>query len=91
MVRRLTYIVADLHGRADRFHEVLDTVHFSAEDQMYILGDVIDRNPDGIMILREIMCAENMHMLLGNHEYMMINAIDDPGYQINPWFTNLDL
>ncbi len=58
---------------------------------MYILGDVIDRNPDGIMILREIMCAENMHMLLGNHEYMMINAIDDPGYQINPWFTNLDL
>ena len=32
-----------------------------------------------------------MHMLLGNHEYMMINAIDDPGYQINQWFTNLDL
>lgn len=58
---------------------------------MYILGDVIDRNPDGIKILCEIMSADNMHMLLGNHEYMMINAIEDPGYHINPWFTNLDL
>lgn len=91
MVRRLTYIVADIHGRADRFHEILDTVHFSDRDQMYILGDVIDRNPDGITILCEIMSADNMHMLLGNHEYMMINAIEDPGYQINQWCTNLDL
>lgn len=91
MVRSLTYIVADIHGRADRFHEILEIVHFSSEDQIYILGDVIDRNPDGILILREIMSAVNMHMLLGNHEYMMVNAIDNPKYQINQWFTNLDL
>lgn len=91
VVRRLTYIVADIHGRADRFHEILDNIHFSDSDQLYILGDVIDRNPDGLIILCEIMSADNMHMLLGNHEYMMINAIDDPGYQINQWFTNLDL
>ena len=91
MVRRLTYIVADIHGRADRFHEVLDMVQFADEDRVYILGDVIDRNPDGIKILCEIMSTDNMHMLLGNHEYMMINAIEDPGYQINQWFTNLDL
>lgn len=37
------------------------------------------------------MSTDNMHMILGNHEYMMINAIEDPGYQINQWFTNLDL
>lgn len=91
MVRRLIYIVADIHGRADRFHEILEKVHFSDEDQLYVLGDVIDRNPDGLTILCDIMSADNMHMLLGNHEYMMINAIDDPGYQINQWFTNLDL
>lgn len=90
-MRRLTYIVSDVHGRADRFHEIIDKVNFTDEDQMYILGDVIDRNPDGITILCEIMSADNMHMLLGNHEYMMVNAIDDPGYQINQWCTNLDL
>ena len=66
-------------------------VHYSDEDQLYILGDVIDRNPDGIKILLEIMPAGNMHMILGNHEYMMLNAVEDSGYQINQWFTNLDL
>lgn len=66
-------------------------IRFSDGDQVYILGDVIDRNPDGIAVLREIMSAGNMHMLLGNHEYMMINAVENPDAVINPWFTNLDL
>ena len=91
MVRQLIYVLADIHGRADRFHEVLRAIGFSKEDKLYILGDVIDRNPDGIRILEEIIASENMQMLLGNHEYMMMNAIEDPDFQINQWFTNLDL
>lgn len=91
MVSSLVYVLADIHGRADRFHEVLETIGFSKDDTLYVLGDVIDRNPDGIRILEEIMAAGNMEMILGNHEYMMINAIEDPGFQINEWFTNLDL
>lgn len=55
------------------------------------MGDVIDRNPDGIQILEEVIESRNMQMLLGNHEYMMMNAIKSPGFQINQWFTNLDL
>ena len=66
-------------------------MRFSRKDTLYILGDVIDRNPDGIGLLEEIMAAENMHMLLGNHEYMMIDAIEDPDFRINEWFTNRDL
>lgn len=87
----LIYVLADVHGRADRFHEVLNSIGFSKGDKLYILGDVIDRNPDGIQILEEIISSENMQMLLGNHEYMMLNAIENPDFQINQWFTNLDL
>lgn len=87
----MIYVLADIHGRADRFHEVLDSIGFSENDTLYILGDVIDRNPDGIEILEEIISSKNMEMLLGNHEYMMLNAIDEPYFQINQWFTNLDL
>ncbi len=45
---------------------------------MYILGDVIDRNPCGIQILMEVMNSANMFMILGNHEYMMLNVLQSP-------------
>ena len=88
---KMTYIIADIHGRADRFHSILKQIHFSEEDTLYILGDVIDRNPDGIQILLEIMDAANMPMLLGNHEYMMLNVVDAPvGYPEEYWAAELE-
>ena len=81
----MTYVLADIHGRGDRFHQVLDRIALRDCDSLYILGDVVDRNPDGISLLQEIMAAENMHMLLGNHEHMMIQALEDPGRLLNDW------
>ena len=69
------YVVSDIHGEADRFYAMLEKIHFSADDTLYILGDVIDRGPDGIPLLREIMAASNLVMLLGNHEYMMLDYL----------------
>ncbi len=74
----MTYVIADVHGRADRFHSILRQIRFSDTDVLYILGDVIDRNPDGIPILLEVMAAGNMQMILGNHEYMMLNVVNAP-------------
>ncbi len=71
----MTYIISDIHGRIDRFHNILNQIHFSESDILYVLGDVIDRNPDGIAILSEIIKTENIVMLLGNHEYMMLNVM----------------
>lgn len=65
------YVVSDLHGESLLFHKLLDMIHFSNEDHMYIIGDVIDRGPDGIAMLLEIMATPNMTLLLGNHELMM--------------------
>ena len=67
-----TYVVSDLHGEAQLFHKLLDQIHFSSEDHLYILGDVIDRGQDGIALLLEIMATSNMTLLLGNHEHMML-------------------
>ena len=66
------YVLSDIHGEGDRFHRMLERIGFSSEDTLYILGDVIDRGSDGIDLLREIMASPNMVMLLGNHEYMML-------------------
>ena len=74
----MTYVISDIHGQKDKFDTMLKNINFSENDHLYILGDVIDRGPDGIKIIQEIMKHDNMHMLLGNHEYVMLDALDDP-------------
>ncbi len=72
----MIYVMSDIHGNSKAFHSVLNQIKLTENDTVYILGDVIDRHPDGIEILQEIMKMPNVKMLLGNHEYMMLNSVD---------------
>lgn len=69
------YCMSDIHGELDKFERMLDLIHFSDEDHLYILGDVIDRGALGVDILRRIMEESNMTMLLGNHEQMCLDTL----------------
>ena len=71
----MTYVLSDIHGNLKRFEAIMDQINLQPTDTLYILCDVVDRFPDGIKILRQIMKMPNVKMLLGNHEHMMINAI----------------
>ena len=84
------YVMGDIHGEADRFHAMLEKIHFSEEDTLILLGDVIDRGPDGIALLQEIMEMPNVIMLLGNHEYMMLQYLSPSatGTEIRRWNRN---
>lgn len=73
----MTYVLSDIHGNLQRFESIMDQINLQPTDTLYILGDVVDRFPDGIKILRRIMKMPNVKMLLGNHEHMMLNAIGD--------------
>ena len=72
----MTYVMADLHGNVQRFRNVMEKIDLKADDTLYVLGDVIDRYPDGVAILQTLMELPQAKMLLGNHEYMMLNALD---------------
>lgn len=63
------YVCSDIHGRYDRYLKLIDML--KEDDTLYILGDVIDRNPGGIDILKDIMKRNNVVLLLGNHENFM--------------------
>ncbi len=69
------YVLSDIHGEAPRFWKMLELTGFGDEDVMYVLGDVIDRGSDGVELLRYILDAENIHMLLGNHEQICLDAL----------------
>ena len=88
------YVLADIHGDLRRWYSILKQIDL--QDELYILGDVIDRHPYGIDILLEIMNMPNAHMLLGNHEYMMLMSLkedehtdsNDFHYWREQWFYN---
>lgn len=84
------YVVSDIHGEADRFYAMLDKIQFSDEDTLYILGDVVDRGPDGVALLQKIMTTPNVVMILGNHECMMLDyLVSDPDpVAIRRWNKN---
>lgn len=65
-----TYCISDIHGCYDEYMELLEKIHFSDEDTLYNLGDIIDRGPEPMKVLRDIMARPNVISILGNHEYM---------------------
>ena len=71
-----TYIMSDLHGAFDELNEMLELIQFSQEDTLYILGDVVDRGDNGIEILQMVMKTPNIKMILGNHEYMLLQFFE---------------
>lgn len=71
----MKYVISDIHGMYKQYVKMLKLINFSDDDELYIIGDVIDRGDGGVKILRSIMQHPNMHMLLGNHELMALEAI----------------
>ncbi len=71
----MIYVTSDLHGYPlEKFKEMLETVNFSSDDFLYVLGDVIDRRDDGVRILKWLMLQPNAQLILGNHEAMMLEC-----------------
>ena len=50
----MIYTISDIHGCYDKYQELLRTIHFSPDDTLYVLGDVIDRGPDGFKTLLDM-------------------------------------
>ncbi len=91
----MIYVLSDIHGNERRFLSIMRQIDLQSADTLYVLGDVIDRYPGGIRILRKIMDMPNAKMILGNHEYMMLRALGQPyddnwddGRALEHWYRN---
>ena len=65
----MIYAMSDIHGCFDKYQAMLSEIQFKSTDTLYVLGDVIDRGPDGIKILQDMNGRSNMIPILGNHEF----------------------
>lgn len=92
----MIYVISDIHGHYDEFVEMLKKIDFKDEDVLYVLGDCIDKGPKSIDTLLYCLEHENIHMCLGNHEFMMYQYIRsikqdnwfDKKYYQAQWFGN---
>lgn len=70
-----TYVIADIHGCADEYFALLDKIGFSLDDTLFVLGDAMDRGPEPIRVLRDLMQRENVYYVLGNHDAMFLEVL----------------
>ena len=59
------YVLSDIHGNKEAFDTILSMIDLKPEDQLYILGDVIDRGEYGIELLQQIRTMPNCTLLMG--------------------------
>lgn len=83
----MTYVMSDLHGCYDEFISMLKLVDFNESDELIIVGDVVDRGSDSMKIIKHIINEDNITLLRGNHEDMMIDAFNHNDY-FNHWIMN---
>ena len=68
------YLIGDLQGCAGPFDRLLQTIGFSpSRDTLYLLGDLVNRGPDSLGVLRQLMSmGTSAHCLLGNHDLSLL-------------------
>jgi serine/threonine protein phosphatase 1 len=76
--RRL--VISDIHGCARTFNTLLGTIGLSPQDQLFLLGDYIDRGPDSGAVLSKILQlmgrGYQIYPLRGNHEQYLLEAAE---------------
>ncbi len=68
------YCIGDLQGCGAPFERLLETIGFSpSRDTLYLLGDLVNRGPDSLAVLRRVSQLGNAaQSLLGNHDLHLL-------------------
>ena len=68
------YLIGDLQGCDAPFQRLLQTIDFSpSRDTLYLLGDLVNRGPDSLAVLRRLSAlGDAAQCLLGNHDLHLL-------------------
>lgn len=64
----MTYVMSDLHGHYQKYLKMLELIDFRDSDELYILGDVVDRGEESVQLLTDMSMRSNVFPIMGNHD-----------------------
>ncbi len=86
------WFIGDIHGEIGLLEKLLEAILKYDPQQITFVGDYIDRGPYSREVVDRIMSLEvPVACLMGNHELMMLSAIEDSALGYNPmelWYRN---
>jgi serine/threonine protein phosphatase 1 len=85
-----TIAIGDVHGCSLALAAVLDVIAPGPDDTIVSLGDYVDRGPDSagvIELMLELGQRARLVPLLGNHELMMLSAIEHGAEHTHYWLV----
>lgn len=92
------FVVGDVHGQALALQETLTTIsaipRTAARRKLVFLGDIIDRGPQNLQAIQLTLstqgaaCVDEVVLLPGNHELMLLDALEDPMRYMGDWLDN---
>ncbi|MEM8580901.1 MAG: metallophosphoesterase [Pseudomonadota bacterium] len=92
---RLTYAVGDIHGRADLLERMISLIEEDRAGQpadVVFLGDYIDRGANSASVLQRLRTLDlpeaDIHCLMGNHERMLLDFLENPIAEGPRWLGN---
>jgi len=66
--------IGDVHGYYDGLMTLLEAIAPGSDDQVYFLGDLIDRGPQSAQVVNFVQ-QSGYPCLLGNHEQMLLDVL----------------
>lgn len=74
MTRNRRIVIGDVHGYYDTLVALLDAISPTSEDDVYFLGDLIDRGPKSAQVV-DLVMRNQFNCLRGNHEEMLLDVV----------------
>lgn len=69
-------VIGDVHGHYDGLMLLMDAIAPQSGDDIYFLGDLIDRGPKSAQVV-EFVKSNGYACVMGNHEQMLLEAFPD--------------
>ncbi len=72
------WAIGDIHGSLESFLTLLDRIELSKQDQLFLLGDLINRGPYSALVMDKVISlweeGYQVYPLLGNHEEIFLST-----------------